>query len=133
MRDVPVVAGGAGRGAARLPALLREGRGGARAVHGPERPIAHARDGLPALGEVGKAVVGKPMGTGPDGILATKDRRRQEGATGGLSPMELGKYINSERLGSRAGPCGRFAARASPSANPTPSARAHSRSAASHN
>ena len=38
--------------------------------------------------------------------------------------------MNSERWGSRACPCGRFAARASPSANPTPSARAHSRSAA---
>ena len=58
MRDVPVVAGGAGRGAAGLPAVLREGRGGARAVHGLERPGAHARDSLSALGEVGEAVSG---------------------------------------------------------------------------
>ena len=56
VRDVPMVAGGAGRGAAGLPAVLREGRGGARAMHGLERPVAHARDGLPALGEVGEAV-----------------------------------------------------------------------------
>ena len=56
MRDVPVVAGGARRGAAGLPAVLREGRGGARAMHGLERPAAHARDGLPAMGEVGKVV-----------------------------------------------------------------------------
>ena len=58
VRDVPVVAGGAWRGDAGLPAVLREGRGGARAVHGLERPIAHARDGLPALGEVGETVKG---------------------------------------------------------------------------
>ena len=58
VRDLPVVAGGARRGAARLPAVLREGRGGARAMHGLERPVAHARDGLPALGEVGEAVNG---------------------------------------------------------------------------
>ena len=58
MRDVSVVAGGAWRGAAGVPAVLREGRGGARVVHGVERPVAHARDGLPALGEVGEAVNG---------------------------------------------------------------------------
>ena len=58
MRDVPVVAGGAWRGDAGLPAVLREGRGGARAVHGLERPDAHACDGLPALGEVGEVVNG---------------------------------------------------------------------------
>ena len=58
MRDVPVVAGGAGRGAAGLPAVLREGRGWTCTVHGVERPGAHARDGLPALGEVGEAVNG---------------------------------------------------------------------------
>ena len=58
MREVLVVAGSAWRGAAGLPAVLREGRGGTRAVHGLERPGAHARDGLPALGEVGEAVSG---------------------------------------------------------------------------
>ena len=64
VRDVPVVAGGARRGAAQLPALLREGRGGARAVHGPERPIAYIRDGLPALGEVGETMIdGRRMPT----------------------------------------------------------------------
>lgn len=57
MRDLPVVAGDAGRGVAGLPAVLCEGRGGARSVHGLERPGAHARDSLPALGEVGKVVV----------------------------------------------------------------------------
>ena len=39
---------------------------------------------------------------------------------------------NSERWDSRAGPCGCFAVRALRSPYPTPSARAHSRSAASH-
>lgn len=58
VRDLPVVAGGAGCGAAGLPAVLREGRGWSRAMHGVERPVAHARDGLPALGEVGEAVNG---------------------------------------------------------------------------
>ncbi len=58
VRDVPVVAGGAWRGDAGLPAVLREGRGGARAVHGLERPTAHVRDRLSALGEVGEAVKG---------------------------------------------------------------------------
>ena len=58
VRDLPVVAGGAWRGAVGLPAVLREGRGETRAMHGVERPIAHARDGLPALGEVGEAVNG---------------------------------------------------------------------------
>ena len=61
MRDVPVVAGGARRGTAGLSAVLREGRGGARSVHGLERPDAHARDGLPALGEVGEAVNGHQL------------------------------------------------------------------------
>jgi len=42
----------------RLPAVLREGRGGTRAVYGLERPGAHACDHLPALVEVGKAVNG---------------------------------------------------------------------------
>ena len=58
MRDVSVVAGGAWRGDAGLPAVLREGRGGARTVHGLERPTAHVRDRLSALGEVGEAVNG---------------------------------------------------------------------------
>ena len=43
----------------------------------------------------------------------------------------LGRFTNSEQLGSRAGPCGCFAVRALRSPDPTPSARAHSRSAAS--
>ena len=58
VRDLPVVAGGAWRGAAGLPTVLREGRSGARPMHGIERPGAHVRDGLPALGEVGEAVNG---------------------------------------------------------------------------
>ena len=56
VRDLPVVAGGAGCGAAGLPAVLREGRGWSRAMHGVERPGAHARNHLPALGEVGEGV-----------------------------------------------------------------------------
>ena len=58
VRDLPVVAGGAGRGVAGLPAVLREGRVWTCTVYGTERPYAHARDGLPALGEVGEAVNG---------------------------------------------------------------------------
>lgn len=58
MKGNQLVAGNAGRGAAGLPAVLREGRGGARAMHGVERPAAHARDRLPALGEVGEVVNG---------------------------------------------------------------------------
>jgi len=58
VRDVPMVVGGAWRGDAGLPAVLREGRGGARAVHGLERPVAHARHRLPALSEVGETVKG---------------------------------------------------------------------------
>ena len=53
---MPVVAGGARRGAAWLSAVLREGRGGARAMHGLERPAAHAGNHMPAMGEVGKVV-----------------------------------------------------------------------------
>ena len=41
------------------------------------------------------------------------------------------RNINSERWDSRAGPCGCFAVRALRSPDPTPSARAHSRSVAS--
>ena len=55
---VRVVAGGAWRGAAGLPAVLCEGRGGARAVHGLERPAAHAGNHMPAMGEVGETVSG---------------------------------------------------------------------------
>lgn len=56
VRDMPVVAGGARYRDAGLPAVLCEGRGGARAVHGLERPVTHARDRLSALGEVGEVV-----------------------------------------------------------------------------
>ena len=55
---MPMVAGGAGRGAAGLPAVLREGRSRSRSVYGVERPVTYASDHLPALGEVGKAVNG---------------------------------------------------------------------------
>lgn len=64
MRDVPVVAGDAWCRGAGLPAVLREGRGGARAVHGLERSVAHARDRLPSLDEMGEAVKSVLSGCG---------------------------------------------------------------------
>ena len=79
VRDVPVVAGGARRGVAGLPAVLHEGRGRPRAVHGVERPVAYTRDGLPALGEVGKDVHSlKGAGRGANGAKRTVDGARQK-------------------------------------------------------
>ena len=49
-----------------------------------------------------------------------------------LGKPTLGGFINSEQQGSRAGPGGCFAVRALRSPDPTPLARAHSRSAESH-
>ena len=49
VRDLSVVAGGAGCGVARLSAVLREGRGKVGSVHGVERPGTHARDHLPEV------------------------------------------------------------------------------------
>ena len=39
--------------------VLCEGRGEASSVHGVERPVAHTRNHLPALVEVGEAVIEK--------------------------------------------------------------------------
>ena len=58
VRDVPVVAGGAQRGAAWLSAVLREGRGGARAVPGAQGPAEDARHDVPEMEQVGEAVKG---------------------------------------------------------------------------
>ena len=58
MCDVSVVARGARYRDAGLPAVLREGRVWTCTVYGTERPYAHTRDGLSALGEVGEAVNG---------------------------------------------------------------------------
>ena len=47
-------------------------------------------------------------------------------------PLAKAAEFNSDQQGSRAGPCGCFAVRALRSPDPTPSARAHSRSAELH-
>ena len=83
MRDVPVVAGGAGRGAAGLSAVLREGRGGSRAVHGVERTVAHTCNYLPALVEVGEAISERPMHI----------RRRSTGRAGRRSRITIGAVV----------------------------------------
>jgi len=51
---MPVVAGSARRGAARLSAVLRQGRGKTSSMYGVERSVTHASDHLPALGGVGE-------------------------------------------------------------------------------
>ena len=56
MRDVPVVAGITHGGVPQQPAVLRERRGKARAVHGAEGPGQDARDDVSKVGEVGEAV-----------------------------------------------------------------------------
>ncbi len=56
VRDVPMVAGRARNRNAQLPALLCEGRGWARSVHGAERPAKDARDYLSKMEQVGKTV-----------------------------------------------------------------------------
>ena len=57
MCDLPVVAGGAGRGVAWLSAILREGRGETGSMHGVERPVSDSRNHLSTLVKVGEAVI----------------------------------------------------------------------------
>ena len=56
MRDVPVVAGCAWDRDAQLPAILCEGRGKARAVHGAQGPAEDACHDLSEVGDVGETV-----------------------------------------------------------------------------
>ncbi len=94
MRDVPVVAGGARRGTAGVSAVLREGRGRARPVHGLERSAAHACDHLPALVEVGEVVGERSM------QIQTNEMRRAMGETrrepqGYANPKEMRRLAAS--------------------------------------
>ena len=57
MCDVPVVAGRARIRNAQLPALLREGRGWTRAVHGAQGPTEDARHDLSKMEHVGETVI----------------------------------------------------------------------------
>ena len=59
MRNVPVVAGRARDRDAQLPALLCEGRGKARAVHGAQGPTEDARHDLSKMEHVGEVVMAK--------------------------------------------------------------------------
>lgn len=49
-------------------------------MHGVERPDAHTRDGLPALGEVGEAVGERSM------QIQTAEMRRAMGEADGVEP-----------------------------------------------
>ena len=81
---MPVVAGGARRGAAGISAMLCEGRGETRSVLGVERTATHACDHLPALGAVGKAVGERSM------QIQTGEMRRAMDGADGVMPQRPG-------------------------------------------